>query len=111
MLGDGDQKIGFIALGSSVEATREAVSRLSKQGIEADIIIPLGLPLHDELYAFIEGHEKVYLVEQNRDGQVLSIIRDERPELSHKINSIKVFNGLPITAGGVMEEYNRLGEV
>ena len=111
VLGDGDNEIGFIALGSSVEATREAVSRLNQQGISADIIIPLGLPIHDEIYAFIEGHKQVYLVEQNRDGQVLSIIRDERPDLSHKIRSIKVFNGLPITAGGIMDEYNKLGEV
>ena len=111
VLGSGDEKIGFIALGSSVEATREAVSRLNKKGTQADILIPLGLPLHDELYAFIEGHQHTYLVEQNRDGQVLSIIRDERPELSPKLSSIKVFNGLPITAGGIIEEYNQIGEV
>ena len=111
ILGSGDKKIGFITLGSSVEATREAVSRLEKSGTQADIIIPLGLPLHDELYAFIEDHEQTYLVEQNRDGQVLSIIRDERPDLSSKISSIRVFNGLPITAGGIIEEYNKAREI
>ena len=109
VLGNGQQKVGFIAFGSSVEATKEAVSRLQSDGVEADIIIPLGLPLHDEIYAFIDGHQEVYLVEQNRDGQVLSIIRDEKPELASKVHSIKVFNGLPITAGSVIEEYMKIG--
>jgi 2-oxoglutarate ferredoxin oxidoreductase subunit alpha len=62
------------------------------------------LPLTKEVSEFLAEHENIYLVEQNRDGQMAAIIKDEHPELGHKIVSVLVYNGLPVTAGEVVKQ-------
>jgi 2-oxoglutarate/2-oxoacid ferredoxin oxidoreductase subunit alpha len=49
-------------------------------------------------------HDTIYLVEQNRDGQMAAIIKDENPELGSKITSVLVYNGLPMAAGEVVKQ-------
>jgi 2-oxoglutarate ferredoxin oxidoreductase subunit alpha len=46
---------------------------------------------------FLAEHDTIYLVEQNRDGQMAAIIKDESPELGAKIVSVLIYNGLPAT--------------
>jgi 2-oxoglutarate ferredoxin oxidoreductase subunit alpha len=55
------------------------------------------LPLTREVTDFLVEHETIYLVEQNRDGQMAAIMKDENPELGAKIVSILIYNGLPAT--------------
>jgi 2-oxoglutarate ferredoxin oxidoreductase subunit alpha len=62
------------------------------------------LPLTSEVTDFLAEHDTIYLVEQNRDGQMAAIIKDENPLLGAKITSILVYNGLPVAAGEVVQQ-------
>ena len=97
-----DSQTGIISFGSSYEATREARERLNQAGIPTNHLLLRALPLTKAVREFIESNDIVYLVEQNRDGQVLSIIRDEYPELSPKVRSVRIYDGLPVCAGEIV---------
>jgi 2-oxoglutarate ferredoxin oxidoreductase subunit alpha len=62
------------------------------------------LPLTSEVREFLAEHDTIYLVEQNRDGQMAAIIKDEYPELGAKIVSILIYNGLPATPLEVLNQ-------
>jgi 2-oxoglutarate ferredoxin oxidoreductase subunit alpha len=56
-----------------------------------------------EVREFIESHPIVYVVEQNRDAQCMSILRNECPERATAIRSVLHYNGLPIDARSIVE--------
>jgi len=97
-------KTGVICFGSSYEPTRDARDRLRASGLKTKYLLLRALPLGSEVRDFIEAHEVVYLIEQNRDAQMASIVKDEWPELGAKIQSVLVYDGLPLTAGEVVRQ-------
>jgi 2-oxoglutarate ferredoxin oxidoreductase subunit alpha len=97
-------KTGIICYGSSYEPVREARDRLRAAGLKTNHMLIRALPLASEVREFLLEHDTIYLVEQNRDGQLAAIIKDENPELGAKIVSILVYNGLPVTAGEVVKQ-------
>ncbi|MGH7844704.1 MAG: 2-oxoacid:acceptor oxidoreductase subunit alpha [Candidatus Binatia bacterium] len=90
-------KTGIICFGSSYEPVREARDRLRAASLKTNHLLLRALPLRTEVRDFIAAHDIVYLVEQNRDGQMASIVKDEWPELGARIVSVLVYNGLPAT--------------
>jgi 2-oxoglutarate ferredoxin oxidoreductase subunit alpha len=56
------------------------------------------LPFTKELKPFVEAHDRIYVVDQNRDGQMRELIRDELPEMAMKLKSIRHYDGLPLDA-------------
>ncbi len=90
-------KIGIVCYGSSFEPVREARDRLKARGLRTNHMLIRALPLSSEVRDFLAEHDTVYLVEQNRDGQMAAIIKDEWPELGAKITSVLIYNGLPAT--------------
>jgi 2-oxoglutarate/2-oxoacid ferredoxin oxidoreductase subunit alpha len=97
-------KAAIIAYGSSDPAIEEARVRLSEElKIETDYMRIRALPTSDEVRAFIASRAHVYVVEQNRDAQMASILRSEYPELAPKIASILHYNGLPLDAQTVID--------
>jgi 2-oxoglutarate ferredoxin oxidoreductase subunit alpha len=97
-------KTGIICYGSSYEPVREARDRLKAAGLKTNHMLLRALPLTSEVRDFLVEHDSVYLVEQNRDGQMAAIIKDENPDLGTKIVSVLVYNGLPVTAGEVVKQ-------
>ncbi len=97
-------KTGIICYGSSYEPVREARDRLKAAGLKTNHMLIRALPLPKEVSEFLAEHDTVYLVEQNRDGQMAAIIKDEHPELGTRIVSVLVYNGLPVTAGEVVKQ-------
>jgi len=62
------------------------------------------LPLSDDVAAFVERHERVYVAEQNRDGQLFDIVRLALPPaLVDRVRSIRHYNGQPIPAAAIIE--------
>ncbi|HEV8341248.1 MAG TPA: 2-oxoacid:acceptor oxidoreductase subunit alpha [Candidatus Binatia bacterium] len=100
-------KTGIISFGSSYEPVREARDRLRASGLKTNHLLLRALPLTEETKEFLEAHEVIYLVEQNRDAQMASIVKDEWPELASKITSILVYDGLPLTTGEVVRQINQ----
>ncbi len=92
---------GIIAYGTTHPAIVEARDRLAAAGLTTDYLRLRALPFHPDVEAFIAAHERVYVVENNFNGQMCQILRMELPELAPKLISIAHCDGLPLTAGWV----------
>jgi 2-oxoglutarate ferredoxin oxidoreductase subunit alpha len=82
--------IGIIAFGSTDAAVIEARESLAAAGKPVDYMRLRALPLSDEVTAFVSRHERVYVVEQNRDGQVYDLVR-----LALPANLVQLMEALP----------------
>jgi 2-oxoglutarate ferredoxin oxidoreductase subunit alpha len=100
------EKIGIIAYGSSDFAVRESRDQLRQEyQIGTDYIRIRAFPFTREIHDFVEKHERVYVVEQNRDGQMLSLLKlDLDPPRTSRLRSVRHFNGLPIDARSVTDD-------
>jgi len=97
-------RAAILAYGTTHHAVVEAREQLADHGIATDYLRIRGLPLHPEVAAFIARHERVYVAEQNRDGQVEGLIRQELPgALADRLRSIRHFNGVPIDAEAISD--------
>ena len=104
--------VGVIAFGSTDAAVVEARQRLAAEGKPVDYLRVRALPLADEVTAFISRHQHVYVIEQNRDGQLYDLIRLALPpELVDRVRSIRHYNGQPIPAAAVLEPLLKLEAV
>ncbi len=99
-------KIGIIAYGTSHWAIIESRDQLSREyQCETDYLRLRAYPFTREVHEFIEKHERVYVVEQNRDAQMLSLLKlDVRPELITRLRSVSHIHGLPLDARSVTDE-------
>ncbi len=96
--------IGLIAFGSTHAAVVEAREALAAAGTPVDYLRLRALPLSDEITAFVSRHERVYVIEQNRDGQVYDIVRLALPaQLVERVHSIRHYNGQPVPAAAITE--------
>ena len=102
----GRSKVGVIAYGTSDFAVAESRDQLKKEyGLEADYLRIRAYPFAKEIHQFIASHERVYVVEQNRDAQMLSLLKLDLPSSETlKLRSVRHFNGLPIDARSVTDE-------
>ena len=103
----GSSKIAFIAYGSSDFAIRESMDQIKREyGQDVDYLRIRAYPFAHEIHDFIAAHERVYIVEQDRDAQLASLLKLDIPaEQTVKLRSILHFNGLPLDAQTVTEEY------
>ncbi len=96
--------VGLIAFGTSDDAIGEARDQLRvEDGIETDYLRIRAFPFPDSIRDFVEAHERVYVVEQNRDGQMRMMIGMEMPDLAPQLTSIKHYTGMPLDARTVSE--------
>ena len=97
-------RIGLIAFGSTHAAVVEARQALEAAKRPVDYLRIRALPLSAEVAEFVSRHERVYVVEQNRDGQVFDLIRLELPPaLVGRLHSIRHYDGQPIPADAIIE--------
>lgn len=99
-------KIGFLAFGTTHWAIMESRDQLaSEYSIATSYYRLRALPFTNDLVEFFKRHDRVYIVEQNRDGQMAMLVRTElAPELISKIRSIRHYSGIPIDARFVTDE-------
>ena len=99
-------KIGIIGYGTSHWGITESRDQLRDEyGIETDYLRLRAYPFTREVHEFIEQHERVYVVEQNRDAQMLSLLKlDVKPELITRLHSIAHITGLPLDARSITDE-------
>jgi len=96
-------RIGVIAYGSSDFAVEEARELLARRGTRTDYLRLRALPIGDETAGFAASHDRVYVVDQNRDGQMYDVLRLELPAEASKLRSIRHYDGFPIDAETVVE--------
>ncbi|HEV2116790.1 MAG TPA: 2-oxoacid:acceptor oxidoreductase subunit alpha [Terriglobales bacterium] len=102
----GKSKIGIIAYGTSHWAVTESRDQLrTEYNLETDYLRVRAYPFTREVHEFIEKHDRVYVVEQNRDAQLLSLLKlDLAPERITRLRSIAHIHGLPLDARSVTDE-------
>jgi 2-oxoglutarate ferredoxin oxidoreductase subunit alpha len=91
-------RVGAIYFGSTSPAIAEADELLAQQGIHIDLLRVRGFPFGDEVAAFIADHDKVFVVEQNRDGQLRSLLINELEIDPARLPKVVHYDGTPITA-------------
>jgi 2-oxoglutarate ferredoxin oxidoreductase subunit alpha len=96
-------EIGIVAYGTTLYAIEEARYRLAAMGLKSSFMRLRALPVNDEVKEFISRYDRVYVVELNRDGQLLTLLQTEAPEAATKLISLPCFDGLPLTARWVVE--------
>jgi 2-oxoglutarate/2-oxoacid ferredoxin oxidoreductase subunit alpha len=99
-------KIGLINYGTSRFATRESRDQLREETqVETSYFRLYGYPFNEELAKFVDAHERIYVIEQNRDAQLLQLMKLElTPEQQTKLRSVLHYNGLPIDARSITDD-------
>ncbi len=95
--------VAILAYGSSDFAVEEARSILARKGLATDYLRLRALPVSDETLAFIRSHQRVYVVDQNRDGQMYDLLRLEVGTDCGRLRSIRHYDGFPLDAETVIE--------
>ncbi len=90
--------IGVIFFGSTSPSMREAAERLSGEGINLDLLRLRAFPFPDSVHEFVAQHNQVFVVEQNRDAQLRSLLVNEFELDPKRLRPILHYDGTPITA-------------
>ena len=101
--GNGENGVGLIAFGSSHGATREAMDILRRRGITVDYMRIRSFPFTKEVEAFLASHQKVFVIEQNRDAQMRALLTLETAVEKSKLSSILHYSGLPISSSVIVD--------
>ncbi len=106
ILANGKSKIGIIAYGTSHWALTESRDQLrGEYGVETDYLRIRAFPFNRDVHQFVESHDRVYVLDQNRDGQMLDLLKlDLNASQATKLRSVRHYNGLPIDARSVTDE-------
>ena len=102
--------IGVIAFGSTEPAIQEACFLLAEQGIKIDFLRVRAIPFSSQVGDFIRQHERCYVVEMNRDGQLHQLLCLEYLQDATRLKSIAYTDGLPMTARFVSDTILALEE-
>lgn len=97
-------KISIISYGSTAVAIEEALDELVDEGYKIDHLRMRSLPTSPEVMDFVRNHERNYVIELNRDGQLHQALRLEIPDCSMKLISLSHLDGLPMTAHWVVDQ-------
>ena len=91
-------RFGAIYFGSTTPAMDEALEILEGRGIHLDVMRVRGFPFHDDVLDFINDHERVFVIEQNRDAQLRTLLTTEGEIDPARLVPILHYDGTPITA-------------
>lgn len=96
-------KIGLIGMGSTEPAILEAQDKLKVAGMPTDFMRVRALPFSKEVREFIQAHDRNYVLELNRDGQLHQILVIEYCDMTDRMISLSHIDGLPMTADWIVE--------
>ena len=91
--------VGILGYGGSHQAIREAVDRLEARGIAVDYLRVLAFPFDASVQKFLDDHDQVFVVEQNRDAQLKTLLLNETRVEQVKLQSVLRYDGTPINPG------------
>ncbi len=95
--------VGIITLGGCDLAVREAVEQLDEFGVVADFMRVRGFPFVESVRQFVEEHDECFVVEQNRDAQLRSLISIETGVAIERMKSVLAYGGFPLSAAQVVD--------
>lgn len=95
-------RVGIVSLGGCHRAVLEARERLGEMGIAVDYLRVRGFPFAPSVEAFVRAHDRVFVVEQNRDGQLAHLLALETGVPRRALEPVGTFGGLPLSARDVV---------
>ncbi|HNT23357.1 MAG TPA: 2-oxoacid:acceptor oxidoreductase subunit alpha [Anaerolineales bacterium] len=98
-------EIGFLAFGSTDDAIMEAIHMLTQRGQKIDYMRLRALPSPSQVGEFIQQHQRTYVIELNRDGQLRQILSVEFPDLAAKMVSLAHLDGMPLSAEWLVDAF------
>ena len=98
-----DANIGIIYFGTSSYAAQETVDLLREKNIHVNEMRMLSFPFSDDVKQFIDRHEQIFVIEQNRDAQFRSLLMIELDINPNKLKKVLQYNGMPITAAFIYQ--------
>jgi len=98
-----NNRAAIVAIGSSDGAVQEALAKLHARGVHLDYMRIRAFPFGEEVEQFLDAHGLIFVVEQNRDAQLRALLTLETAVEKSRLRSILHYNGLPITAGCVID--------
>ena len=103
----GTSRVGVLAFGTTDFAMRESLDQIKKEyNKDVDYMRIRAYPFAHEIHDFVASHDRVYVVEQNRDAQLESLLKLDLPaDQVVKLRSILNYNGLPVDARTITEEF------
>jgi 2-oxoglutarate ferredoxin oxidoreductase subunit alpha len=101
--GRGDNKMGFVSIGSCDGAVNEAIDILKRRGVHVDYLRVRGFPFGNEVEEFLAKHETIFVIEQNRDAQLRSLLTLETAVEKAKLRSILYYSGMPMSSDSVVD--------
>jgi 2-oxoglutarate ferredoxin oxidoreductase subunit alpha len=100
-------RTGIISVGSCDGAVREARDRLSASGISTNYLRVRAFPFNAQVQQFIDAHDRIYVVEQNRDAQLRSLLLLETIVDADRLVPVLHYDGLPMTAASIVDGINQ----
>lgn len=97
----GKADAGMLFFGTSAHAAREARDILAESGMVVEGLRIKGFPFHQDVREFIDRHDTIYVVEQNRDAQLRTLLIQELDVPNHKLVPVLHYDGMPITADAI----------
>ena len=101
--GDGKAKAAIVSIGSCDGAVREALDVIEARGIHLDYMRVRAFPFDEEVERFLADHEIIYVVEQNRDAQLKSLLTLETRVDKAKLRSLLHYSGLPVSSKFIVD--------
>lgn len=101
---ENNSKYGLLFFGTTTQSAEEAMDLLNEQEIYVDAIRLKSFPFNDSVRAFIEAHELVFVIEQNRDAQMRTLLVNELEIDPKKLKKVLNFDGTPITADFILNQ-------
>ncbi|MET1256158.1 2-oxoacid:acceptor oxidoreductase subunit alpha [Aliikangiella maris] len=105
---DKSSKVGAIFFGTSTHATYEAIDGLEEEGIKLNTCRIKSFPFHNDIKEFIDQHDTIFLIEQNRDAQMRTLIINEFNIGTEKLKSILNIDGMPIRARRIKRKIEKM---
>lgn len=99
-----ESDLGMLFFGTSTQAAEEARDQLAKEGTKLDAIRILAFPFGEEVVDFIAAHRRIFVVEQNRDAQMRSLLLMELGIKPSKLVPVLHYDGMPITADTILRQ-------
>jgi len=104
---DADTRLGIISFGSCDGAIREALDVLDAAGMHFDYLRLRAFPFGAEVTEFLEAHEQIFVVEQNRDAQMRTLLVNEGGARAERLFSVLHYDGMPINADAIVDGIRR----
>lgn len=96
--------VGIIFFGTSTYSAEEAMDKLAEKGIHVDALRLRGFPFDKGFEDFVTSHKQIFVIEQNRDAQLKSLMMIELGTEASKLHSVLNFDGMPITADFIFNQ-------